>query len=214
MATPKLNALAKRFMQQIQDPISELAGVIIPGQIIRSVADIESYLGMAMQKYIEGAWLQAKGDPGLLLRAMPELYKEREATVVTPNTTVDLSATHADIFDILDSRQGTTQIMEAWNPKYLTDALTGLDPFHQGDTRFGGLIYNKPILYIFPTDLAATVSFVFTLCFIQAALNPLTGEFLVSGGAYDIPFAELHYTAICDIAEKLYKIDDYQEDAG
>lgn len=215
MATPKLNRLAQRFMQQIQDPILIDAGVIQPGQIIRSVAQIEHYLGMAMMKFIESAWQQAQGSGSMLLKAIPDLYHERECIIPAGTQKVDLSSTHADLWDPLDSRKGTATILEIWNSIHLTDALNGSDPFYVGDARRGGLIYQKPYLWIFPATLVdPVVDYDFTLCFIQAPLNPLTGEYLVSGGDYDIPFSDIHFTTLSDIAEKLYKVDDYQEDAG
>lgn len=215
MATPKLNRLAQRFMQQIQDPITIDAGVILPGQIIRSVPDIEHYLGMAMMKFIEEVWKQSQANANVMLRALPDLYQERTCTIAAGTQKVDLSTTHADLWDPLDSRNGTTTILEVWHPIHLTDALNGTDPFYVGNSKRGGIIYQKPYLWIFPANLVDDVlDYNFTLCFIQAPLNPTDGTYLVSGGDYDIPFSDIHFTTISDIAEKLYKVDDYQEDAG
>lgn len=216
MATPKLNKLAQRFMQQIQDPITIDAGVILPGTIIRSVAEIEHYLGMAMMQFIAGVQQQAQGSISLLLRALPDLYEEREVVfpsiLSTADSKIDISSTHADLYDLCTSR-GTGYIFEPWDPKHLSDVLNGLDPFREGSGRYGGLIYQKPYLWLFPKSIHVGSAYTVNLCFIKAPLNPLTGEYLISGGDYDIPFADVLFPQICNIATKLYKVDDYQEDA-
>lgn len=215
MPTPKLNDLAHKFMQKIQDPISEQSGIILPGQIIRSVAEIEQYIGLAMMKFIEEVWMKAQGNAAAMLRALPDLYEERDLTIPQATQKVDITNTHADVWDILDSRQGTTTILEVWNTIHLTDALNGSDPFYVGDSRRAGLIYQKPYVWVFPASLVpALTDYEFTLCFLKAPLHPTTGDYLTSGGNYDIPFSDIHLPTIASIAEKLYKVDDYQEDAG
>lgn len=217
MATPKLNRLAQRFMQQIQDPIIVDPGnpdLLLPGQVIRTITEIEHYLGMAMMKFIEEVWKTAGANAGTMLRALPDIYKERDLTILTGTQKIDISTTHADVWDILDSRQSTVTILEVWNAIHLTDALNGSDPFYVGDARRAGIIYQKPFLWIFPASLAAASDYTFTLCFLQAPLHPVNGTYLTIGGDYDIPFSDIHFNTIASIAEKIYKVDDYQEDAG
>lgn len=217
MATPKLKRLAKKFMQQIQDPViddPENSDLILPGQIVRTIPEIEHYLGMAMMRFIEGVWQQANANAGVMLRALPDIYQERDLTILSGQQKVDIASTHADVWDILDSRNGTTTILEIWNAIHLTDALNGSDPFYVGDERRGGLIYQKPFVWVFPASLSEATDYTFTLCFLQAPLNPTDGTYLTIGGDYDIPFSDIHFPTICDIAEKIYKVDDYQEDAG
>lgn len=201
-------------MSQVQDPITILAGVIQPGVLIRSVAEIENYLGMACKKFIETAWIKAQLNPDTLLRAMPSLYFERPVTILQNQRSVDISTTHADIFELLDSRNGATTLLEVWDPARLTGAISLTDPFYVGTARRGGIIFQRPYLWIFPASLAAAANYTFTLCFLRLALNPTSGAYLVSGGDYDIPFDEIYFPEIADIATKLYQVDDYQEDAG
>ena len=84
----------------------------------------------------------------------------------------------------------------------------GLDPFYAGSTSFPGIIYQAPILYLFPASLVATAAFTFTLNYIPLPINPDTGAYLTSGGTYDLPFTMESIQAIADIATDLFKKDD------
>lgn len=217
MATPKLNRLAKRFMQQIQDPIIEAPDdpdMLLPGKIIRSISEIEHYLGMAMMKFIEEVWKSSNANPNIMLSALPDIYEERELIIPQGSQKVNVSTTHADIWDILNSRKNNNIILEAWHTIHLTDAVNRTDPFYIGNERHAGIIYQKPFIWLFPKSLSAASNFNFTLCFLKAPLNPVDGTYLTINGEYDIPFSDIHLTTIASIAEKIYKLDDYQEDAG
>jgi len=229
MATPKLNRLAIAFMQRIQDPITESAGVITAGQLIRSVAEIESYVHRAGQIFFNGAWNAAQPEnesPGSMshknkfLNMFPELFKFRSITLTYASAVsrVDISTVYNDIFEILDSvKQGGGGLIEVWDPSKLADCIAESDPFYSPprvNSSTPGMILSHPYIYGFPNDLADPGGYTFTLNYIQNNKNPITGAILVSGGTYDVPFSEHHIDAIAEIAVGIYKKDDFQEDAG
>lgn len=213
--TPKLNLLAQRFMQQIQDPITvDGSGVITPGNVILTVAEIENFLGDAMGKYINSIWTQAKGNRDLFIRFLPELFKSKSITFTTPVNTFYTLMPGGGLFhlyDILDSNAGAV-LIEAWNAVHLSDAVAGTDPFYLGTNTRPGIIYQSPLIYLFPATLVAAANYTMNLNFIQSAVSPDDGTYLTSGGNYDIPFNIQHIADIADYATKLYRADNFEED--
>lgn len=232
MPTPKLNRLAQMFMQRIQDPILTDGGspeLILPGSIVRTVAEIESYLHRAGQLYFDSAWKAAQPEnevPGSVshknkfLNMFPELFKFRSITLAYASSVsrVDLSTVYNDVFEILDSvKSGGGGIIEVWSQSKLADCIAAADPFYSPPrvtSAAPGMILSHPYIYGFPNDIANPGGYTFTLNYIQNNKNPITGDILRSGGTYDIPFSEHHLDAIADIAVKIYRQDDFQEDAG
>jgi hypothetical protein len=211
MATTKLDMLAQRFMQQIQDPIvhDPITQNLLPGNIIRTILEIQNYCGNACLKYVKNIWGMAKGDRNLFISFIPELFKTQ--TIQFPNNTAEIDMTQAvlfkDFFDCLDSYNGTIPI-EIWNPVHLTDALTNNDPFYAGSALRPGLIYQKPYLYLFPASLSGATGYPVSLNYIALPIDPSTGDFLVIDGNTDIPFSYDHIQEIADIAVQLYRTDD------
>lgn len=216
MVTTKLNLLATRFMQQIQDPIfiDPVTNIVTPGQLIRSQTEIENYLGQAMNKYFEQVWEAVKGSQKDFLNVLPELLDSISITYMIGDSVKDLSAltNMFHVFDVSDSYIGTDQI-EAWNQVHLTEALSGDNPFYSGNP-YKGMIYQKPNLYLFPANLTAIAAFTFNLQFIKLPVDPTTGQFFIINGNYDIPFQINHIAEIADIAVNLFKVDDLQESSG
>lgn len=216
MATPKLNLLAQRFMQQIQDPITidSATGIIYPGNLIQTVAEIESILGDAMLKYINNVWTEAKSNRDIFIGFLPELFKPKTITFTHPSNTYYTELAGSDLFDlmdILDSNSGNT-LIEVWNPVHLADAKAQTDPFYTGGSEMPGIIYQKPLIWLFPASIVATADYSINLNYISLPVNPVDGSYLTSGGDTDIQFNQNHLQDIADYATKLYKVDDYQED--
>jgi len=233
MPTPKLNRLAQMFMQRIQDPILiDIANVILPGSVIRSVVEIEEYLDRAGMALFNASWKAAQPQneaPGTVshknrfLNMFPELFKFKQVTLeyTSDNHSIlDLSnPTNQcfDIYDILDSiKAGGGGLIEVWQQSKLADALAESDPFcspPRVTASFPGMILQQPKVYFFPNNLAAT-TYTFTLNYIQNLKNPTNGEILRSGGAYDIAYSEQHLEDVAELAAKIFNKDDFQEDAG
>lgn len=232
MATPKLNRLAQMFMQRIQDPILLDGGspeLILPGTIVRTVAEIESYVHRAGQQYFDNAWKISQPEnemPGSLshkkkfLNVFPELFKFRSITLTYASAVsrVDLTTVYNDVFEILDSvKSGGGGLIDVWDASKLADAIAEADPFYSPPrvtSSTPGMILSHPYLYGFPNDIADPGGYTFTLNYIQNIKDPITGDILRSGGTYDIPYSEHHLDAIAEIAAAIYKKDDFQEDAG
>ena len=232
MATPKLNRVAQMFMQRIQDPILTDGGspeLILPGSIVRTVAEIESYIHRAGQIYFDTAWKAAQPEnemPGSIshkkkfLNMFPELFKFRGITFtyLTATSYVDVTTLYNDIFEILDSvKQGGGGIIEVWDPSKLADCIAEADPFYSPPrvtSSNPGMILSHPRIYAFPNDIANTGGYTITINYIQNIKNPISGDILRSGGSYDIPYSEHHLDAIAEIAAKIYRQDDFQEDSG
>ena len=200
-------------MQQIQDPIyiDPDTGIVTPGMLIRTQAEIETYLGQAMMRYFDSVWENVSGSRRDFINVLPELFASQELTFEVLETVVDLSLVSGflDVFDVCDSYIGGLQV-EAWNPVHLTEALSGYNPFYVGTATKLGMIYQKPNLYLFPVTKTATLVFTFYLQYIKLPVNPLTGAFFIINGDYDIPFSIAHITEIADIATRLFKTDDMQ----
>ena len=232
MATPKLNRLAQRFMQKIQDPIVLDEGTpekFYPGSVIRAVKDIEEYLHSAGMKFFEQNWLASKPDNSkagsishkrIFLNLFPELFSFTSITITFASgvSSIDLTTANNDVFDILDSvKSGGGGIIEIIDQDRLADALSGNDPFAASPYVTSSnpfMILQQPKLYLFPADIAQSVDYVFTLNYISNIKNPNTGDILRTGGDYDVPYSENNIDVIADIAASLYNKDDFQEDAG
>lgn len=216
--TPKLNILAQRFMNGIQDPITIDSGTgkFSAGSIIQTVAEIETRLGDAMMKYMDDVWKAAKGNKQQFLTFLPELFKKVDTTLGTPNTSIYLEYPGLnlfDVYDILDSSHNTT-LIEVWNQVHLADALAGVDPFYVGDADRPGMILQHPVVYFFPTSLAAATDYAVRFNYIQKPVNPEDGTYFTTGGTYDIPFSLNHINDIAETAVRMYRVDDFQEDAN
>ncbi|MHB8483720.1 MAG: hypothetical protein ACYDBV_13485 [Nitrospiria bacterium] len=238
MATPRLNRLAQRFMQQIQDPITVSNGIIQPGNIIRSVAEIENYLGIATMEYLNSFKLKGITKRGFV-NEFPELYTIRniqftrlegisddvlaqitddtgaqvtqDIDVTLGNNFIDLTGlTFFDLFDILDSvYYGVTNVaFEAWDVAKLPEALTGYNPFYIGNNVRAGIIYQDNKIWVFPPSILSSNNFTFSLHFLIIPVNRVDGTYFTSGGGWDYPFSERHIEEIANIATKLYRTDD------
>jgi hypothetical protein len=213
--TPKLNILAKRFQNQIQDPVTEdVNGNIVPGELVPTVAELETYLGNACQKYVEQVYTQSAGYQDFITK-LPELFKSFPVTFSQGSNVIDLSnETYLkDVWEVLDSQSGST-LIEVWNKVHQADALTGNDPFYTADAEHPALIYNKPFLFIFPATITDDGNYGITLNYIKLPLNPETGEYLTINGGYDLPFTLKQIQDIADIAEQLYRKDSLEVDSG
>lgn len=220
MAAPKMKILAKRFLLQIQDIYAEDPGTgnVLPGNLVRSIDELNTYLGQAMNQYFDTLWKASKGRQDFI-NQFSDLFGRTAAAIPfgVGITSIDLSSLgspYKDVFDVLDSAFSPSGIVEAWNSVYLADALAGNDPFYVGSSTRPGMIWMNPILYLFPLNLTATVAFDFILNYIKLPVSPSTGQYLDVNGTEDIPFSIQHIKAIADIAAALYDVDDDKEDAG
>ena len=230
MATPKLNRLAQRFMQKIQDPILLDGGSpekFIAGTVIRTVVEIEEYLHAAGMMFFEQRWLSAKPEDSKIgsishkrnfLNMFPELFKFASVTVTYTAgvSSVDLTTIRYDIFDILDSvKSGGGGVIEIIDQDRLADALSDSDPFlttpHLTNSN-PVMILQQPTLYLFPNEIANPTDYTFTLNYISNIKDPGTGDILRTGGTYDVPYSENNIDAIADVAASLFNKDDFQED--
>ncbi len=210
MGAQKLSLLAERFLQQIQDPCTrdpDTFIITLGGSLITTVAEVSTYLGNAMLKYIERVRTETEGNNTAFIQLLPELQTFRPVTFTTPIQRLELGAGYYDVLDILDSYNSTT-LIEAWHKRYLNDALAGINPFYIGSANKPGIIFNKPFLYLFPASLVATANYNFDLQFIKLPVNPNDGKFLDVNGDDDIPFTIDRIQEIADIATELYRIDD------
>ncbi len=217
MAADKMKLLAERFLLQIQDvySVDAITGDVLPGNLVRTIPELNNYLGQAMNSYFQSAWANSQGRKDFINK-FPELFGRTVSAIpfAMGATTINLSSVlypYHDIFDILDSVFATGKTIEAWNPVFLSDALAGTDPFYVGSADRPGMIWMNPVLYIFPLTLTATVGVSFTLNYIKLPVSPTTGKYLDVNGTEDMPFSIDHIKAIADIATQLYKVDDYQE---
>lgn len=232
MPTPKLNRLAQMFMQRIQDPISLDGGTpekFLAGSVVRSVAEIESYIHRAGQQYFNSAWKAAAPEgemPGTpshkkkFLTMFPELFKFRNITLVFASAVsrVDLSTVYNDVYEILDSvKSGGGGLIEVYDASKLGDCIAESDPFYSPPrvtSSNPGMILSQPYLYGFPNNIADPGGYTFSLNYIQNNKNPLDGSILVTGGDYDVPYGEQHLDLIAEVAASIFNKDDFQEDAG
>jgi hypothetical protein len=213
----KMKMIAQRFMQQITD-VYQVDGVgnVLPGNLVRSVDLINSYIGQAMIAYFDSIMKPSAGRQDFLNKA-PEFFG-RTGLLTLPHgsTTYDLSTlvSNKDVYDVLDSCTPSAGIvLEAWSPIHLNDALTGNDPFYQGTALNPGMIYNAPILYLFPITLAAAASYNFYLNYIKNPISPTTGTYIdVNSVTEDCPFSFSHLQNIADLAVKIFDADDLKED--
>lgn len=205
-------------MRQIQDPITETAGVIGVGKLIRTRDEIHRYINSAMLNFIDAVWDNVEADKRMLLQKLPDIKKTQQITFPLNKNKLDLSNSDSgnfrDMLDVLDSYKSDGTFIEVWNPDRLSDAQTGKDPYYTGTIKRPGIIYSKPNLYLFPASLVSEGDYVFILNYLSRPVNPETGEYLVSNGDYDIPFDDKSIQKIADIATTLYKVDDNQEDPG
>jgi hypothetical protein len=214
----KMKMIAQRFMQQITDvyQTDPVTGNVLPGNLVRSVDGINSYIGQAMIAYFDSIMKPAAGRQDFLNKA-PEFFG-RTPQIVLPlaQTTYDLSGleNNKDIYDILDSYTPTAGvILEAWNPVHLNDALTGNDPFYKGTALNPGMILMSPILYLFPLTLTLNTAFPFYLNYIKNPISPTTGNYFdVNSTTEDCPFSFSHLQDIADLAVKIFDADDLKED--
>lgn len=232
MPTPKLNRLAQIFMQRIQDPITLDGGSpekFIPGQIIRTVQEIERYLHTAGQSYFDAMWKAAQPTEDLpgsfshktkFLTMFPEMFTFRSITVpfVTPNSVLDLTVANNDVHDILDSvKNGGSGVVEVWDASLLGEALAQSNPFYSPPrvtSALPGMILQQPLLYLFPINISQTASYVFNLQFISNIKDASTGDIIRTGGTVDVPYSEMSIDQIAEIAVQIFNKDDFQEDEG
>jgi len=207
MATTKLNMIAQAFMRIILDPVTETDGVIQPGKIITEVAEIETYISRAMMNLVSETWQAAAGNWMKLMKLYPDLIKIKPVNAVFQDGISFVEKTGEneilDLFYVLPSSSGTIKI-DVWNPAKFTDIITGADPILIADVEHPAMMYLDGKIYLFPQNIAEISEFSFSLVYLRLPLNPLTGDILRSGGAYDSPFSEDNYSAIAERAAKLY----------
>ena len=217
MATPNLNRVMKIFMRRILDPVVESGGVILPGKIILTTADIEEYVSRAMMSLVNMYWEKYEGDIIAFTQMFPELQKTINVASVLSGSylTVDLDTTTtlADYFQALPSYKiGSPNLkIDVWNSAKFADLVSGDNPFMIAPSTRPAFVEVDRKLYLFPVSLGDDYHWTFVYLFVP--LDPETGDRLTSGGTYDSPFTAQWDDKIAEIAEKLYW-DDNNKQAG
>jgi len=214
-----MKIIAQRFLNQIQDVynVDPGSGNVLPGNLVRSIDSLNSYIGQAMTAYFDSMMKAASGRQDFINK-VPEFHSITGLITIAMagSTVLDLSTlgNNKDIYDVLDSYTTVSGVkLEAWNQIYLNDALTGSDPFYVGTAAHPGMIYMPPKLYIFPITLTVSSSFGFYLNYIKNPVSPTTGQYYdVNSLTEDCPFSITHLQNIADLAVKIFDADDLKED--
>jgi hypothetical protein len=219
MAAVKMKLIAQRFMLQIQDIYQvDGTGNVLPGNLVRSIDDLNNYLGQAMNKFFTDNMKSSAGRQDFINK-FPEFFAQTALqTIPAAHTTLDISAlaNNKDIYDVMDSPTSVAGVvLEAWNPVHLNDALALRDPFYVGTATTPGMMLLSPILYLFPVSFVQSGTFAFKLNYIKLPVSPTTGKYYdVNSTTEDCPFSIDHCINVADIATALYAVDDSKEDPG
>jgi hypothetical protein len=200
MATPRFNRIALSFMEKINSPTSESAGVVQGGSLVTTTARVEKYVNRAMHALFNKIWESAEGDKLRFMTVCPELVKIAQILKESGDPTVP-----GDYFEAIGARL-VIQDALAVNiylrlpaRQYYMVTRTGSNAQWVGTAAKPILYELEGTLYLFPDTTSGQIE----LQYIQMPLKT-DGTFITSGGAVDCPFSDQWNEQIAEIAADLY----------
>lgn len=200
MATPKFNRVALQFMQRINDPTTESAGVIVGGKQLTTVAKIETFVNRAMMELFNQYWTALNGERKLFSQMFPELIKQTDIDTDANGLYTINSTKLRSLYVPLDLRKTTSpiDILPPEAAEYIETSDNALEP---STTNFYCLHVGN-VLKFYPA--ASFASTKVNIAFIQLPVSDTDGSLLVSGGSIDIPFSDQWENQLASIAADLY----------
>lgn len=195
----KFLKLAKFFTRAIQDELNydQVNDSLIFGQLIRTEEEIQAYLNNASNIYFNQIAKENEFRPERIVISYPELLNYLPITVLANQK--EATHTRKNIYKLL-SGANYEAIDNGFIPKIL-----------QSDSYFrnkAAICFDANKIYYFPAPISDTN---LTVYYVRYPLqNDGTG--FGFNTAEDIVWNETHFADIVQIAVKLYRVDDFQED--
>ena len=204
MATPNFDSISVIVSRLAGDPVvsASTAGTFM------TAAERNAYVNKALNQFFAQMWRELNFDFKAMVRAFPELGKITSGATTTAAGIYDIaaSASYQDYFKLIDSYKtsGNNHIRVMPKELYIT-ALLGTNELYTPSSTNMMVFELADGLHFLPT--ASFVSAGITLHYIQAPLDPTSGNFITQGGSYDSPFYTHWDAVIADIAANMIKMD-------
>lgn len=190
--------LAKSFASAIQDTLSydTINDTIIFGQLLREEADYQNYLQRAMDAYFQSLIKAVEYRPDKLVIINPNLLNYVDLTLDSTGKTLH---NRKNIWKLLSASD-----LEAVDNSFLPYLQSGSGYFRSKTA----IAFDDEYIYYLPKPVDNTNKRIY---YVRYPLQN-DGEYYGFNSAEDICFDDADFQNIIEIAIKLYRIDDYQED--
>lgn len=195
---PKFLKLAKSFATAVQDTLfyDSINDSIIYGQLLRQEEDYQNYLQRAMESYFKSIVEAAQYRPDKVITVNPNLLNYEDIVL---NNTGKTAHQRKNIWKLLSASD-----LEAVDNSFL--------PYIQSNSQYfrskTAIAFDDNFYYYLPKPADNTNR---RLYYVRKPLQN-DGGYFGFNSTEDICFDDKDFQPIIEIAIKLYRIDDYQED--
>ena len=194
----KFLKLAQSFAAAIQDSLhyDSINDDIIFGQLLTQESDYQNYLQRAMETYFQN-----------LIKAVE--YRPEKLVIINPNLLNYIDITLNNTGKTAHNRKNIWKLLSAADLEAVDNSFL---PYIQSDSGYfrskTTIVFDDEYIYYLPKPVNNINRRIY---YVRLPLQN-DGEYFGFNSVEDICFDEQDFQQIIEIAIKLYRIDDYQED--